>query len=153
MACASLRRLPSTTITGSDAAPARHSTTADSTIAQNMRVPTGFAPFHHEQTCDRMASSSVIVPLAKRRKHDAFLHVRGHSGGAVFSYREPVPLRWKMLWKRGRANPRSTKLLLDIEPNGTIPGLVVRVGIEVSQFIGDRTMSDAFDGELLADAN
>jgi hypothetical protein len=46
-----------------------------------------------------------------------------------------------------------TKPLLDVEPNGTISGLVIRIGIEVSQFVGDCTVSNAFDSDFLADAN
>jgi hypothetical protein len=42
MACASVRRLPSTTIDGSDAAPEGQSTRAESINAPSVRIPTGF---------------------------------------------------------------------------------------------------------------
>jgi hypothetical protein len=49
--------LPSTTIVGSDAAPARPSARAESIIAQSVRIPTGFMPLRDERICGRMNSS------------------------------------------------------------------------------------------------
>src|SRR5258707_7962570 len=71
MACGSMRRLPSTTIVGSDAARGRQSPRSDSAAAQSTRIPDGPIPLRRDQTFGRMNSSGPILPSQKRPKRDS----------------------------------------------------------------------------------
>src|SRR6266446_3469189 len=70
MACASVRRLPSTTIVGSDAALAPQSARTDSVAAQSVRTAAGPIPLRRDQTFGRMNPSGPILPSQKRPKRE-----------------------------------------------------------------------------------
>src|SRR6266481_220100 len=77
-----MRRLPSTTIVGSDATPGWQSARTDSAAAQSTRIPAGPIPLRRDQTFGRMNSSGPILPSQKRPKRD-FLNA-GHFGRRAF---------------------------------------------------------------------
>src|SRR5258708_6696593 len=63
MACTSVRRLPSTTIVGSDATMGWQRAGTHSVVAQSMRlIPTAPLPLRRDQTFGRMSSSGPTLP-------------------------------------------------------------------------------------------